>query len=83
MRAILGDAFINNRFIFEVIKALENRNNSIFAHGIVSITKRSYNLLKKCAERLLQAISIEVQYKKHFLEVSEMKKLTDLFSRIL
>ncbi|MHA1275466.1 MAG: TIGR02710 family CRISPR-associated CARF protein, partial [Promethearchaeota archaeon] len=83
MRAIFGDAFIDKKFIFEVLTAVENRNNSIFAHGIVSISKKNCESLKKSAERMLQAIEIDSELKNFVFTRSNIEQMTRLFKKII
>lgn len=49
---------MNKEFIFKVFSAVDNRNLSTLANGIVSITKKEFQKLKSIAKKMAVSINI-------------------------
>ncbi|MHA1150834.1 MAG: hypothetical protein ACTSR8_21650 [Promethearchaeota archaeon] len=83
MRHIFGDALIGRDLILNVFTAIEKRNMSIFAHGIVSISKKNCEPLKKIAEVMIKGIEIDKKRSSKVFNRSNMKRLTELITKII
>ncbi len=83
LRYIFGDGLIGRDLIFEILTAIEKRNLSIFAHGIVSVSKKDCERLKNIAETMIQGIEINQEVKAMVFNISSMKQLTELFKKII
>ncbi|MHA1274862.1 MAG: TIGR02710 family CRISPR-associated CARF protein [Promethearchaeota archaeon] len=83
IRNILGDPQIDRNFIFNALTVIENRNNSIFAHGIASINKKNCEKLKKYAEYLIKDIEIDSKLSSLIFTEKNIKSLTEIIKKII
>ena len=82
-RFILGDPSLNRDSIFNTLQAVEKRNLSIFAHGIVSIKKKDCDKLKKITEKMIENIEIDLNFKNKVFNKGNLELLANLFYKIL
>ncbi|MBD3212961.1 MAG: TIGR02710 family CRISPR-associated protein [Candidatus Lokiarchaeota archaeon] len=83
MRYILGDPNINKDLVFRIHATAEQRNNSIFAHGIESVDKKTCKKLKKVCVTIMKSIQIDSNLKKAVFDTYEIAKLTDYIIKVL
>ncbi|MHA1360921.1 MAG: TIGR02710 family CRISPR-associated CARF protein [Candidatus Helarchaeota archaeon] len=53
LRLIVEDPALDLEFLFKIFNAIENRNNSILAHGLKPINKKDCDTLKSICTRLI------------------------------
>jgi len=82
-RLILGDISIDFDFVIKTLQSVENRNSSIFAHGIESINKKNCERLKKINEKMIKEIEIDHVWKNKVFSYKDLERLSDLFFTIL
>lgn len=83
LRYILGDQSITNDFIFSTYQAIEERNKSIFAHGINSISKKNCERLKSISEKMISKIEIDEKLKSYVFNQKSIYNLVELLNIIL
>jgi len=85
LRYFLGDPFINTDFILEILHALENRNKSIFAHGISSVKKNLCGRLKEITETLVKSLDSDEHSttKTFLLNKKTIDRLVELFIQVI
>jgi len=83
LRHILGDNTITKDFILTVYQAIENRNQSIFAHGINSISKKNCGNLKSISEKMINLNDIEENLKNKIFNKKSIDNLISLFKNVL
>lgn len=83
LRHILGDNTITKDFILTVYQAIENRNQSIFAHGINSISKKNCENLKSISEKMINLNDIEENLKNKIFNKKSIDNLISLFKNVL
>lgn len=83
LRYILGDQSITKDFIFTTYQAIEERNRSIFAHGINSISKKNCERLKFVLEEMISKIDIDEKLKSHVFNQKSIYNLVKLLKNVL
>ncbi len=82
-RHILGDEAIERDFILRVLQVVENRNNSIYAHGIRAISKKNCRQLKKINEKLIEDVPIDLNLKSKVFSEKTLEKLSELILKVI
>ncbi len=83
LRHVFGDTFIEREFILRVFNAIEKRNMSIFAHGIVPVSKKDCEGLKDIAKIMIQKIEIDQEIVGSVFSGASMKVLTELIAKTM
>ena len=82
-RHILKDHSIDFNLIYKTLQVIEKRNNSIFAHGIMSINKKDCKKLKEINESMIERILIDENVKHKVFSKQDIQKLEKLFIKII
>jgi len=83
VRNIFGDKNVNFDMIFKIYQAVEKRNQSIFAHGIVSINKKECEKLKNIAEKMMESVIINQGQEYQVFNRNSIAHLIDLFKNVI
>ncbi len=82
-RNVIGDESVNNDVILKTYQAVEKRNQSIFAHGIASISKKDCEKLRNIAEKMVKDVNIDQELKSSAFNLKNMATLVELFIKVI
>jgi len=82
-RLIFGDKNMDKSLLLNLFSIIETRNQSIFAHGVKSISKKNCEKIKKYAKLMIKPLNLTDEDRKYAFDQKLLNRLKELFLTII